>query len=153
DVAISVYGKPFQTAVTLLSLIRHSKDHINKIYFIKEAKQPRDEDFRFLLDLLGERVIVHIPKYWLWVKPLDPSKIGNVGYRHSIRYQFAWEHSVANYLYVTHNDVLYTGDLVGSLLAQIGSYVGIGQIGQCWNCPAFAEKLCRGDKYLEYRPT
>ena len=33
DVAISAYGKPYQTAVTLASLLRHCERHIDTIYF------------------------------------------------------------------------------------------------------------------------
>lgn len=153
DVVINVYGKPFQTAVTLLSLIKFSGEHINKIYFIKEPKQPRNSDFKFIYELLGDKLIVHTPKHWLWIDRVDSKRFGDDDYRRSIRYQFAWEESTADYLYLTHNDVLYEGDIISALLDNIGGGVGIGSIGQCWNCPAFSANLCHGDKYLQYRPT
>ena len=40
SVAINVIGKPIQTALTLLSLVRHCGRHIDKIYFIEENFQP-----------------------------------------------------------------------------------------------------------------
>jgi hypothetical protein len=36
DVIINVYGKPWQTICTLKSLIKHSGNHIDKIYLIEE---------------------------------------------------------------------------------------------------------------------
>jgi hypothetical protein len=40
DVAIHVYGKPYQTAVTLFSLLKHSEQWIDKIYFVQDRYQP-----------------------------------------------------------------------------------------------------------------
>ena len=153
DVAINVYGKPFQTAVTLLSLLKHSGRHINKIYFVIEPKQPREESFQFLYDALGDRLVKHTPSHWLWVNPTNAASYRDDEYRRSIRYQFAWETSTTDYLYITHNDVLYTGDIVGAFLENIGDCVGIGLVGQCWNCPAHMGKTCERDQYFHYRPT
>lgn len=152
DVVINVYGKPLQTAVTLLSLMKFSGERINKIYFIEEPKQPRNTDFKFIRELLGDKLIAFTPKHWLWVDQTDFSRLSDADYRRSIRYQFAWEESTADYLYFTHNDVLYENDIVGALLDNIGDHVGIGDIGQCWNCPAFSADLCNSHKYFEYRP-
>lgn len=152
DVAINVYGKPFQTAVTLLSLLRFSGEHINKIFFIKEPKQPGRADFGFLERLIGDKLTVFTPKEWLWINQADKSRFGDEDYRQSLRYQYAWEKTTCDFLYLTHNDVLYKGDIIGTLLDEIGDHIGIGQIGQCWNCPAYAAQVCNGDKYLDYRP-
>jgi len=153
DVAINVYGKPFQTAVTLLSLVKHSGTHIGKIYFVVEPKQPRRENFQFLFELLGDRLAIHTPKYWHWYKPSEAANYHDDDYRRSIRYQFAWEMSDANYLYITHNDVLYMGDIIGAFLENIGGCVGIGHVGMCWNCPAHKSGMCGREKYFQYRPT
>jgi hypothetical protein len=32
-------------------------------------------------------------------------------------------------------------------------YVGVGRIGQCWNCPANAAKVCNGNIYHKYNPS
>ena len=34
DVAVNVYGKPYQTVLSILSLLKYSKNHINNIYII-----------------------------------------------------------------------------------------------------------------------
>ena len=153
DVAINVYGKPYNTAVTLLSLLKHSGQHINKIYFIEELKQPENSDFTFLLDLLKEKIIHYKPKYWFWTEQIKPDKLKDPEYRYGVRYQYAWENSDKNYLFLTHNDVLYTGDIVGAFLENMEDHIGIGSVGQCWNCPASDAKLCNGDEYLSYKPS
>ena len=159
DVAINVFGKPFQTAVTLLSLLKYSGEHINRIYLIKERVQPTPTDLTFLYELLGDRITVYTPDHWLWIRSMDASKllsspqIKGDGYRWSIRYQFAWERSTARYLFLTHNDVLYSGDIIKAFLDKIGDNVAIGEIGQCWNCPAHSAGVCNGDKYFDYRPS
>jgi len=153
DVAINVYGKPFQTAVALLSLMRHSGEHINKIYFVKEPKQPGSINFDFISDLLPDKLIVHTPTYWHWYDRTVAAKLAEEEYRRSLRYQYAWEESSADYLFVTHNDVLYHGDIVGDFLANIGDSVAIGEIGQCWNCPAHTAQLCSSDRYSDFRPS
>ena len=154
DVGIQIYGKPHQTAVTLLSLLKHSQKWIDKIYFIVESRQPPGSDFSVLTSLLRDRLITFTPKFylgygqtrfmlpWAFWKPL----------RHSFRYQYAWEHTNKNYLFLTHNDVLYTDDCVGYFMKQIGSHIGVGQVGQCWNCPAKTAGKCDSTRYLEYRP-
>jgi len=153
DVAINVYGKPFQTAVALLSLEKHSGKHINKIYFAKEQRQPGNISFEFLYDLLAEKIIVYTPSYWNGWKSTDTARFDDTEYRRSLRYQYAWEESNADYLFVTHNDVLYSGDIIGKFVGVIGQNAAVGEIGQCWNCPAFSAGVCNGDHYLDFKPT
>ncbi|TAG24483.1 MAG: hypothetical protein EAZ32_18600 [Cytophagia bacterium] len=154
DVAISVYGKPYQTAVTLLSLLKHSGQWIDKIYFIEERKQPKNTDFSFLYQLLGARIVRYVPRFWFWYNVFKYRFLLKwTTYRHSIRYQYAWEKSDKDYLLILHNDVLFNGDLVGAYLENLDeNSLGIGKIGQCWNCPAYKENLCNGSKYWDYRP-
>lgn len=153
DVAINVYGKPFQTAAALLSLVRHSGDRIGKIFFIQEAKQPARIDFSFISELLPGRVATFRPKHWLWCDQTVRERLADPDYRRSLRYQYAWEESAADYLFLTHNDVLYEADIIGDFLERIGDNIAIGEIGQCWNCPASAAGVCDGDRYLNFRPT
>ncbi|MBL0045733.1 MAG: hypothetical protein IPP33_15440 [Flavobacteriales bacterium] len=68
DVAINVYGKPAQTAVTLLSLIEHSGQWIDRIWFIEERRQPFDARFDELKNYLGDRLIHYRPWFWLSVR-------------------------------------------------------------------------------------
>lgn len=152
DVAINVYGKPLQTAVALLSLVRHSGQHIGRIFFIEEPKQPRPIDFSFIHDLFSDRIEVYRPKHWHWCNQTDPQKLGDADYRRALRYQYAWEESTADFLFLTHNDVLYEADIVGDFLEHIGDNIAIGEVGQCWNCPASKAGLCNGDRYWDFRP-
>src|SRR5665647_1201839 len=49
DVAINYFGKPYQTLLTIESLLEHSDRHLDLIYLIKEPQQPRaDEDMAVL---------------------------------------------------------------------------------------------------------
>lgn len=154
DVAINVYGKPYQTAVTLLSLLKHSGQWIDKIYFIEERKQPQGTDFSFLYPLLGDKLIRYRPWFWLWTNPFKKKWLMKLPFvRHAIRYQYAWEKSTNKFLLITHNDVLHTGDLVGAYVSNIHEDLGIGKVGQCWNCPAHFANKCDGDRYWDYRPS
>jgi hypothetical protein len=158
DVAINVYGKPYQTAVTLFSLVRQSGTWIDKLYFIEERRQPAGTDLGPLkraLQQLGKPVVYYRPWFWFWVdNELRHRRwLKYRWFRWATRYQYAWEKTDKNYLLVTHNDMLFTGDLVGTYLKEVGNNAGIGQIGQCWNCPAFTAQLCEPTRYTEYQPT
>jgi len=150
DCAINVFGKPCQTALALLSLVRHSGAHIGTVYFIMEPNS--GGNFGALLDRLPN-VVRFTPRHWLWTHPVDERRLGDDDYRLSIRYQYAWERSDKRYLFITHNDCLYTGDIVGAMLAGIGDRIAIGRVGQCWNCPASWTNRCDPTRYLEYRPS
>lgn len=157
DVAINIYGKPYQTAVTLLSLLRYSEKWINTIYLIEEKEQPFGADIELVKYLLKDYKIVHyVPRYFLGISNLLKSYkrylLKLPVFRYSIRYQYAWEKSINPYLFVTHNDVLYTDDLIGAFLNQIDDAIGIGKVGQCWNCPAYAAHVCEGNRYELYHP-
>ena len=154
DVAINVYGKPYQTLVTLKTLMLHSGHHIDKIYFVQE-RQPSwgancDIVFRNF-----DNIKLFIPKYFLYIYFAERERYSDEDYRFSIRYQYAWEHTDKKYLFVTHNDMLYKSDIIGEMLNVLrnGEYVGVGQIGRCWDCPAYHGKKCNGDKYSGYTPT
>jgi hypothetical protein len=152
DVAINAYGKPFQTAVTLFTLLKHSGQWIDKIYFIEEKKQPEPSGYQFIRNELGDRIIYYKPNFWFWVNKVSSFFQYFRLYRYSIRYQYAWEKTDKNYLLILHNDVYFTDDLVGEYLKNINDHTAIGKIGQCWNCPAYTAKLCDGDRYMSYRP-
>ncbi|MEO6285132.1 MAG: hypothetical protein ABIN80_07275 [Dyadobacter sp.] len=152
DVAISAYGKPYQTAVTLFSLLKHSGQWIDKIYFVEERKQPEPVDFQFIYDHIGSQLIHYKPFFWFWYNKVHSSFQKFRPYRQSIRYQYGWEKTDKDYLLLLHNDVYFTGDLVGEYLRNIGEHTGIGKIGQCWNCPAFSANMCDGKNYTTYRP-
>jgi len=158
DVAINIYGKPYQTAVALFSLLRHSGTRIDKIYFIQERRQPNRTEakcFGLLKNILEERIIPYVPEFYLGVVPIPQILFPLIqvrSVRHAIRYQYAWEHTDKKFLFITHNDVLYRSDIVGHFISNIGDNIGIGTIGQCWNCSASMANLCDGDKYPSFRP-
>lgn len=172
DVVINVCGKPYQTALTLLSLMRHSGSHINKIYFIEENLKAQkkslfqkriklsvdNEDLNpnaheKLKHILKDYVIEYMPKYWLWVKGADPKRTAvDDDYRLSVRYQYGFEKSDNEYIFITHNDCIYFEDILGALLSNIDTNIAIGHVGQCWNCPASWAGKCESDTYQSYKP-
>jgi len=155
DIVIQVYGKLYQTLVTLKTLMLHSGEHIDKIYFILEKEQPRkNEDFDFILKQFSN-IILFMPKYYLFIYRTNRQRYEDKDYRYSLRYQYAWEKTDKEYLFVTHNDILYKGDIIGEMLNVLNNdeYAGIGEVGQCWNCSAFFAQECNGDIYLEYNPS
>jgi hypothetical protein len=155
DVAINVYGKPYQTLAALKTLMLHSGAHIDKIFFIQERKQP---PWGANLDIVVKRfdtIELFIPKQFLSIYYTDRERYDDQSYRLSIRYQYAWENTDKKFLYITHNDVFYRADIIGAMLDELvnGRHVGVGQIGRCWECPAFLGGKCTGSKYQEYDPT
>lgn len=150
DVIINVYGKPWQTLCTLKSLMKHSSNHIDKIFLIKEKDQPYNEEIDWIYSYF-DNLIVYVPnKYNFIIKNIN--MVNDID-RYGVRYQYGIEKSDKNFVFITHNDVLYTGNVIGEMLELIGKSAGVGQIGQCWNCPAFSEGICNGDKFYEWNPT
>ena len=150
DVAINALGKPYETALALFSLMEHSGAAIDKIYFV--AEKAATTDFSFILDRL-KNIVVHHPKYWFWSHPVIPERLVEDDYRWSMRYQYALEHSDKDFLFITHNDTLYRGDIITLLLDKIGDGIAAGHVGQCWNCPAAFVDRCGSERYLNYRPS
>lgn len=147
DVIINVYGKPWQTLCTLKSLMKYSEKHIDKIFLIKEKTQPHNENIDWIFNYFENLVVFEPSNYKHTRKNIKPEDILN------IRYQYGFEKSDKKFVFITHNDVLYTGDIIGDMLNLIGDSVGIGEIGQCWNCPAKKEGLCSGENFYNYNPT
>lgn len=154
DVLINVFSKPWQTALALLTLNKHSRKHIDKIYFHEEpahfALEKTSHDK--LLSYFGNEIIYFQPTYWLGVEPTDCHRMGEEDYRLAMRYQFGFENSDKKYVLVIHNDIIVFDDIVHFFMNAIEDYSGIGQIGQCWWCPASQKQLCNPTNYLEYQP-
>ena len=156
DVLINVFGKPYQTALSLLSLLRHCDRHIRRIYFQEEALTAEYEKrgHADILDYLGARVVHHIPRYWIGSDPLDEERARqDAEYRLSVRYQHGWENCTASRALIIHNDIYVHGDIIAALDAGLGEHTGIGQIGQCWWCPAGQTGRCAPDRYREFKPS
>jgi hypothetical protein len=147
DVTIQVYGKPWQTLCTLKSLMTHSEQWVDKIYLTEEAKHPFNDNidliFKYDFPIIHKKYKNWVNIYGTWAKDVP---------KENIRHQWGIEKSNKKYVFITHNDVLYTGDIIGNMLKEIGNNVAIGEIGQCWNCPAF--NICGGgEKWNNWNPS
>ena len=144
DVCVNVFGKPYQTLITLKTLLNHSGYLIDKIYFIEEQEQPIDYDYKIIEENLKyDKLIKFIPQHYLFTDRSDTHRsITDQDYRLSLRYQYGLENTDKKHLLIIHNDVLFTGDIVSELLSEIGDSFTIGNIGQCWNCPLKFEHIC-----------
>lgn len=152
DVLINVFAKPYQTALSLLSLMRHSGHWIDRIWFVID--RPEGTAFtgrQFVLDMLPN-IELYEPQESRWIKHADFSRIGEESYRHSLRYQYGWEKTDKDWVLIVHNDINIKGDVVGRLMDSIGEGVAAGQVGMCWVCPAHHHGLCSPERYLDYRP-
>ncbi|SBV99011.1 conserved hypothetical protein [uncultured delta proteobacterium] len=154
DVLINVFGKPYQTMLALLSLLRHSGQHIGTVYFQEEPCTAEFErrDHSQILRLLGDRAVQYQAKHWCGISTTDVSRLTEEDYRLSMRYQYGWENAKQPYVLLIHNDIEVTGDIAGALLGAIGEATGAGQIGQCWWCPAFEAGACSPERYTAFKP-
>lgn len=168
DVAINILGKPFQTALTILSLLARSGGHVGKLWLQFEPVGSKFDSIspyhicEYLKNELGCDIVLSQPGYWLDRDAIDLSKMDDEAYRMGIRFQNAFEHSQSRLLFLTHNDVYILKDILGALKNNMGDAFAIGQLGQCWNCPASNAELmrevmdsppCGPARYLDVRPS
>ncbi len=159
DVALAVHGKPWQTASTLLSLIEHSGQHFDKIWFQEEPQHIHGDAVDFILPWFGDRLIHFKSPLFLGYTKFTPMIMRRVqmepDYRRSVRYQIPFEDTEKQFLFICHNDTFFTGDIIGEMLDRLENspYSGIGMVGQCWNCPARTADLCDGDRHESFNPT
>lgn len=161
DVCVNFYGKPYQTAVTLWSLWKHSSEHIHNIFVITEREQPHNDygGAVLLKYLLHGLPVVHFtPDYFYGLGTPADAKLAYPAHRYALNFQYAFEHCSTDYLFITHNDCVYEADLLGKMLARMGQedqarVAGLGLIGQCWNCPAFAANVCDPSRYESFVPS
>ncbi len=158
DVGMMVFGKPYQTAISLHTLYQHSKQHIGKIYVTLEKKHVFNDETQLLKSLLKDLPIEYnVSKRYIGGADLSAKTIKQYlkflipSYRKSIKYQYIWEKTDAPYLLLLHNDMLFMGDILAFFKQEIGGDIAVGSIGQCWNCPAF-EVHCNNHNYFEFRP-
>ena len=93
DVAINVYGKPYQTAVSIWSLVKNSGKNIQQIYVTLEKRQPEGFDESLLRSLLeGLPITYFTPKFFFgWWEGRRKGLLNRIllhvkDYRYSIRY-------------------------------------------------------------------
>lgn len=157
DVALNFYGKPFQTIVTLRSLLEHSGQHIAKIWITHEREQPFGASIDPVLRYVDfQDVEVFEPNHFLGTRAAALEETRNdAALRQAIRCQYALESTTSDYIFLTHNDMLYSGDVIGGLVDLVDGerVAGVGLIGQCWNCPAHTAGLCGHSMFPDYRPS
>lgn len=149
DVVLNIFGKPWQTIVTIKSLLKYSSEYIDKIYFIIE-NNVINEDIKWIIDEINyNNIICYTPKYslGLMITNLEECK-NNIYYLNSLRYEYGLKNTDKKYILVIHNDVLFISDIIMSFIDNIKHGFGIGEIGQCWNCPLFCDNLCSHDKFM-----
>ncbi|TLV03796.1 hypothetical protein [Dyadobacter luticola] len=161
DVCVIYYGKPYQTIISILTLLKFSRQHINKIYITVEKRQPYDK-FGDVYHVIKEispliEIDLYYPKYFYQLGGLDynRTKVDAV-YRYQIPYQYALENATSDYLFIMHNDMVFHKDMIGDMLPVITAdeqMAGTGSIGQCWSCPGFSAKVCHGSKFQYFVPT
>ena len=167
DVAVNIFAKPYQTALSVLSLLKQSAPHVGTLWLQYEPMGSRYDSVspyvvaRYLQEELQWPSRVFQPGFWLAREPVDETRLGDAAYRMGIRYQHAFEHSKSPKLLLMHNDVFVFKDALGDMLAAMGDAFAIGSIGQCWNCPAHKEPVvkdvlgcepCGPDTYGDFRP-
>lgn len=166
DVAVNILGKPWNTALSLLSLVDKSGDKIGKIW-------TQFEPVGIKYDTWNPYLIVHYlrekgfdcvavqPDKWLAREAVGEKELESWDTRSRIRYETAFERTRAKYLLIIHNDIFVLKDLIGPMLANIGDAFSIGQVGQCWNCPASKPSVtkkvmnrapCERERYWEFKP-
>ncbi|WP_247232637.1 hypothetical protein [Telluribacter sp. SYSU D00476] len=165
DVSIAFYGKPYQAIVTIKSLLKHSRQHIDKIYLSRQRQQPHDDYIGIfkVIDYFKNddvNLVVHYPYHAIGAGVMDYERAKNdTRFRQSIMYQYALEVTDKKYLCLMHNDLLFHGDMIGDMLKTFSEgpreLVGVGPVGQCWSCPAgpsWANK-CGPERYDQYVPS
>lgn len=167
DVAMNIFAKPYQTALSVLSLLKHSGGHVGNVWLQFEPYGSQYDIVspyaiaQYLSNRMGDRCRVFQPEYWLDLNAADPARLHEDAYRYGIRYQYAFEHSTSRRLFLMHNDVLILQDVLGFMRDQMGEAVAVGHLGQCWNCPAHVEALtrevmgcgpCDPLNYMNFRP-
>jgi hypothetical protein len=164
DVIINVYGKPLQTALSLLTLMEHSGKWIDKIYYQEEPELPPFEvglpadNFisiygKRVREYFADRLVPFVPRHFNFTLRSNQTRlVRDKEYRLSMRYQHGFENSDKDFVFLAHNDIQVTGDVVGSMLKHIDGHAGIGVIGTCEICPAGNLGKCDRTAYSEYRP-
>lgn len=92
DVVVNAFGKPYQTALCFVSLLRYAGENIHTIYLIIENRRPKYDDIDLhFLSRLYKNIICFTPEYWTGIDAPDCGRMHDIKYRHSVRYQYAWE--------------------------------------------------------------
>jgi hypothetical protein len=96
DVLIPIYGKPWQTLCTLKSLMSHSGEHIDKIFFIKEPTHPFNDNVDWVTDYFDNLLIYERETSFIY-KLKD---IHNQNDRLKLFAQYGFEHSDKEFIFI-----------------------------------------------------
>ena len=165
DVALNIFAKPYQTALSVLSLLANCRDVIGTIWLQFEPAGSRFDSTSpyaiayYLKDVVKVPCIVFQPKNWFDCAVAEYAKLSiDQDYRLGLRFEYAMEHCQSRLLFLMHNDVLIQKNLLAAMMAAMGDAFAIGPLGQCWNCPASSQPLmqevlgrpaCRPERYTE----
>lgn len=167
DVAVNIFAKPFRTSLALLSLLRQSGQHIGKLWLQFEPAGIAYDPFPAycIQEYISEKglceTVITQPELWLAREAVTLDDFDDPAKKSAIRYQNAFENSSARLLFIMHNDIYVLKDILGAMAGQIGDAFAIGQLGQCWNCPAANAELadhamgckpCTPDAYSAFKP-
>ena len=149
DVAVNVFAMPFRTSLAVLSLLRQSGQHMGKLWLQFEPMGIEYDPVTpyCIAEYVREKRLaeceVSQPATWRNLAACSPEDLADAAQRESVRYQYAFEHSEARLLFLMHNDVFILKDILGAMREAMGDAFAIGQLGQCWNCPASRGELTR----------
>lgn len=154
DVAINALARPYQTLLCIASLLHHNADAVNRVYLIIDADTPSEEvrKFEIVKDTCDTDIVFFQSELSHGYFDNITGPFDDEAYRMGVRYQYAWEHSDADYLFVAHNDCSFTGPVIPAMLDAVGDHLIIGQLGVCWNCPAAWAGKCKRGEYQSYKP-
>lgn len=159
DLAISSYKKPESLIYTVLSLKKHCEDLIDTIYINDDCSGAETtafyQDEAFLKAIAPIKIKVRVNKKKVgfgrtlitpemlvrrlkWLLMAIPLILKNKLYdKKDIRYQWAIESTDKKYLFIIHDDVKFSGDIIKLYLETISNNENmsiVGDLGQCWNC-------------------
>ncbi len=167
DVAVNIFAKPYQTSLSILSLLKMCRQHIRCLWLQFEPAGSRFDNISpyTIAWYLKETGLVPMrifqPEIWFDCRVAERSRLSEDAYRFGLRFEYALEQSDARFLYLMHNDVFILKDVLGAMLQAIGDAFAIGPLGQCWNCPASSETVtrsvlqrapCTPTTYMSFRP-
>lgn len=149
DVAVNVFAKPYATSLSILSLLRQSGQHVGRLWLQFEPMGVQYDALpayciaKYVEEKHLAACVISQPKGWGTRNSFTKTELADPEIRQMVRYQHAFEHSDARLLFLMHNDVLVFRDILGAMGEALGEAFAIGQLGQCWNCPASHADLTR----------
>jgi len=159
DVAICSYKKPESLIYTILSLKEKCGDFIDTIYVDDDCSDDGTTDFyqesRFLEMIAPMKLKVRVNTQRIgYTKKVFTSKSASIQKRlfyslfrrnsmfyveddNDVRYQWGINSTDKKYLFIIHDDIKFTGNIVKLYLESMekdNKCAIVGDLGQCWRC-------------------